>query len=113
MVPLEPLHFAGETWGQKDVEFRRFLDLPARGWWSGDLHVHMNYGGTYRNTPAHLVQQARAEDLHLVENLIEAVNILGSLFYGTILGLFLTVSMPAFGAALSRARVAAAARSIC
>jgi SSS family solute:Na+ symporter len=26
----------------------------------------------------------------LVENLIEAVNILGSLFYGTILGLFLT-----------------------
>jgi hypothetical protein len=27
---------------------------------------------------------------HLVENLIEAVNILGSLFYGTILGIFLT-----------------------
>jgi len=27
---------------------------------------------------------------HLVENLIEAVNILGSIFYGTILGIFLT-----------------------
>ena len=26
---------------------------------------------------------------HLVENLIEAVNILGSIFYGTILGIFL------------------------
>jgi hypothetical protein len=27
---------------------------------------------------------------YLVENLIEAINILGSLFYGTILGIFLT-----------------------
>lgn len=52
------------------VRLERLANLPARGWWSGDLHVHMNYGGTYRNTPAHLVQQARAEDLHLVENLI-------------------------------------------
>lgn len=23
-----PLHHAGETWGQKDVEFRRFIELP-------------------------------------------------------------------------------------
>jgi TolB protein len=45
-------------------------DLEARGWYSGDLHVHMNYGGTYRNDPARLAFQARAEDLHLVENLI-------------------------------------------
>jgi TolB protein len=45
-------------------------NLPARGWWSGDVHVHMNYGGAYRNTPAHLAFQARAEDLHVVENLI-------------------------------------------
>jgi TolB protein len=49
---------------------RRLIDLPARGWWSGDLHVHMNYGGTYRNDPRHLALQARAEDLHVVENLI-------------------------------------------
>jgi hypothetical protein len=26
-------------------------DLEARGWVSGDLHVHMNYGGAYRMTP--------------------------------------------------------------
>jgi hypothetical protein len=48
----------------------RLADLPARGWWSGDLHVHMNYGGAYRNTPEHLAFQGRAEDLHVVENLI-------------------------------------------
>jgi TolB protein len=49
---------------------RRIIDLPARGWFSGDLHVHMNYGGAYRNTPATLRFQAEAEDLHVVENLI-------------------------------------------
>jgi TolB protein len=52
------------------VALRRLDDLPSRGWFSADLHVHMNYGGAYRNTPAHLASQARAEDLHLVENLI-------------------------------------------
>ena len=30
----------------------------------------MNYGGHYRNTPAHLAFQAKAEGLHLVENLV-------------------------------------------
>lgn len=47
-------------------------DLPASfgRWRSADLHVHMNYGGHYRNTPANLVQQARAEDLDVVYNLI-------------------------------------------
>ena len=48
------------------------LDLPAewRNWFSGDVHVHMNYGGSYRNSPANMVEQARAEDLDLVFNLI-------------------------------------------
>jgi TolB protein len=43
-------------------------DVPRL--WSGDLHVHMNYGGLYHNTPAHLAEQARAEDLNVVYNLI-------------------------------------------
>ena len=52
------------------IQLTRLLDLPARGWWSGDLHVHMNYGGAYRNDPARLRFQAEAEDVHVVENLI-------------------------------------------
>jgi TolB protein len=39
-------------------------------WVSGDVHVHMNYAGTYRNTPAHLIEQAAAEDLSIVEDLV-------------------------------------------
>jgi TolB protein len=52
------------------ISLRRMGNLPARGWYSGDLHVHMNYGGAYRNDPAHLATQAKAEDLHVVENLV-------------------------------------------
>ena len=47
-------------------------DLPPSfgTWRSADLHVHMNYGGTYRNSPKNLARQARAEDLDVVYNLI-------------------------------------------
>ena len=45
--------------------------VPADGRWvSGDVHVHMNYGGAYRNTPAHLALQARAEGLDIIESLL-------------------------------------------
>jgi hypothetical protein len=60
---------AGETRSLR-LALRRLDDLPARGWWGGDLHVHMNYGGHYHNTPAHLAFQGRAEGLHLIENLV-------------------------------------------
>ncbi|MGH8131310.1 MAG: CehA/McbA family metallohydrolase [Steroidobacteraceae bacterium] len=47
-------------------------DLPAEfgRFVSADLHVHMNYGGHYRNTPERLLAQADAEDLDVVQNLI-------------------------------------------
>lgn len=48
------------------------LELPkaAGPWRNGDLHVHMNYGGTYRNTPRQVVKQAEAEDLNFVYSLL-------------------------------------------
>ena len=49
------------------------LQIPTDAhsqWASADLHVHMNYGGAYRNTPANLVAQQTAENLFLVENLV-------------------------------------------
>jgi len=48
-----------------------FAEVDATSnWVSGDVHVHMNYAGTYRNTPAHLVEQAAAENLAIVEDLV-------------------------------------------
>jgi hypothetical protein len=48
------------------------LRLPAQygHFASADLHVHMNYGGHYHNTPQNLIEQARAEHLDAVYNLI-------------------------------------------
>jgi TolB protein len=45
------------------------MDSRSR-WVSGDVHVHMNYAGTYRNTPAHLMEQAAAENVGIVEDLV-------------------------------------------
>ena len=43
----------------------------AHSQWTGaDVHVHMNYGGTYRGTPKSLIAQAAAENLSIVEDLI-------------------------------------------
>ena len=49
------------------------LKIPTeadRQWLSGDVHVHMNYAGAYRNTPQRLVEQAEAENLSIIENLV-------------------------------------------
>jgi hypothetical protein len=52
------------------VQLRPSIPYEPAEWVSGDVHVHMNYAGTYRNTPKHLVTQAEAENLAIVENLI-------------------------------------------
>ncbi len=48
------------------------LDTPPAfaAWKSGDVHVHMNYGGTYRSEPKDVVAQAQAEDLDTVFDLV-------------------------------------------
>ena len=60
----------GVVSGLGGAECARIADLAKDGWRSGDLHVHMNYGGHYRATPASLAFQARAEHLDVVEALI-------------------------------------------
>ena len=52
------------------VHLRPMIPYEPAEWISGDVHVHMNYAGTYRNTPAHLVEQAAAENLAIVEDLV-------------------------------------------
>ncbi len=47
-----------------------FDPSPDAAWISSDLHVHMNYGGMYRNSPQLLVEQANSEGLGLVNELI-------------------------------------------
>ena len=60
---------AGKT-STLTIQLRPNIPYEAAEWVSGDVHVHMNYAGTYRNTPSHLVEQADAENLAMIENLI-------------------------------------------
>ena len=53
------------------VTLRPLALLPTwSNWISNDVHVHMNYTGTYRNQPDHMIMQASAEGLNVVHNLI-------------------------------------------
>jgi hypothetical protein len=56
--------------GSVTVRLKRIADLAAQGWWDGNNHFHMNYAGVYFNTPAKLMEQAEAEDIHVLNNLI-------------------------------------------
>jgi len=62
---------AGET---KDIEIRlsrnNWRSETQEHWISGDMHVHMNYGGIYKVNSEELQIQAESEDLSVVNNLI-------------------------------------------
>lgn len=45
-------------------------ELRSTHWVSADLHVHMNYAGTYRNTPNHMIAAMEAENLSILHDLV-------------------------------------------
>ncbi len=56
--------------GSLTVTLRRITNMAAQGWWDGNNHFHMNYAGVYFNTPQRFMEQAEAEDIHVLNNLI-------------------------------------------
>lgn len=48
----------------KNFTLKRWINLPQRGWYSGDVHVH--HPTTKPAFKEYLLQYAKAEDLHLV-----------------------------------------------
>ena len=67
-VPVvERFTVSGEGELTRTIEMRRWVDMPRRGWWSGDVHVHHP-----TVDPAHrefLLRYAQAADLHIVNTL--------------------------------------------
>jgi len=59
---------------EKEVEIdlvRNDWQRTTKGHWvSGDMHVHLNYGGTYKETSQQLQLQTESEALSVVNNLI-------------------------------------------
>jgi hypothetical protein len=52
------------------IRLKRLVDLPARGWYSGDTHVHDLHQGRFGLTHQTFFDELRAEDLHLTNALI-------------------------------------------
>jgi len=50
------------------LRLTRLENLAANGWYSGDTHLHMNYGGILGATPGTLLLEAAAEDLNVVND---------------------------------------------
>ena len=68
-VPVvEALRVEGGATATKIIRMRQWRDMPRRGWWSGDVHVHHpSLEAAHREF---LLHYAKAADLHLV-NLLE------------------------------------------
>ncbi|MGE3616118.1 MAG: CehA/McbA family metallohydrolase [Gemmatimonadales bacterium] len=60
----------GGTVVAADVTLEPVWDARAAGWFSGDHHFHLNYGGPYRLTPAALAPMGRAEALDVMTPLL-------------------------------------------
>jgi hypothetical protein len=56
------------------VPMPRWVDMAARGWYSGDSHVHLHTGGPIEVTVADALVAARAEGVHYV-NLCASNNV--------------------------------------
>jgi hypothetical protein len=62
---------AGET-RELTLALERWSDLPKLGWFSGENHIHANYGyGAWHNDPTTIREQCEGEDLH-VANVVVA-----------------------------------------
>ncbi len=59
---------ANEETSTVSVTLKRWIDLPAKGWWSGDVHVH--HPTLHHKHREFLLSYARACDLHVV-NVLE------------------------------------------
>ena len=60
---------AGER-SKVTLTLSRMTNMPARGWYSGSTHVHMNYAGDLHNTLENLMFMSAAEDQSVVNELV-------------------------------------------
>jgi hypothetical protein len=52
------------------VRLRRWSDMASEGWYGGDVHVHLHYGGEYLLDPPHASLVQRAEDVNFMNMMV-------------------------------------------
>jgi hypothetical protein len=54
-----------------NLDLHRWIDLPSLGWYSGENHIHANYGyGAWRHDVRSVREQCEGEDLHVANVLV-------------------------------------------
>jgi len=77
-VPVvEEITLRGERARTLTIALRRWINLPQRGWWSGDAHVH--HPTLKRSQREFLLRYAKATDVHVV-NVLEMGHHFGTEF---------------------------------
>lgn len=67
---MESLRIAPGERRELTLELAPVWDAAAAGWYSGDHHFHLNYGGQYRLVPEDLVPMMRGEALDVATPLL-------------------------------------------
>jgi Tol biopolymer transport system component len=71
-VQKQELEISAGTTREFTLALDRWSDMPRLGWFSGENHVHANYGyGAWHNDPITIREQCEGEDLH-VANVVVA-----------------------------------------
>src|SRR6185295_2170895 len=71
-VHEEPFEIVAGQTRELKPSLDRWIDMPARGWFSGENHIHANYGvGAWHSDPSTVRAQCEGEDLH-VGNIVVA-----------------------------------------
>jgi hypothetical protein len=71
-VHQQDFDIAPDTTRELTLSLDRWSDLPKTGWFSGENHIHANYGyGAWYNDPQTIRDQCEGEDLH-VANVVVA-----------------------------------------
>lgn len=68
MPVTEVVTVSPDQWTRKRYKLKRWIDMPALGWWSGDDHVHSRLMS--KSDADRLLTYAKAVDLH-VANILE------------------------------------------
>jgi len=67
----ESVKIDADSVSRVDIQLKRWTDMPAKGWYSGDVHLH--YGRAHAKDDKNILAHVMAEDLH-VSNLLEMGN---------------------------------------
>jgi len=71
IVHKQELEIVGSETREVSLALERWINMPESNWFSGENHVHGNYGyGAWHNDPVTIRDQCEGEDLHIANIMV-------------------------------------------